>query len=448
MKQFPNVLVMGSPGGGKSVAAARDACQFPGGMFVYDPHKDSLARLILEHIEGNVLFDNFSSLKYTLGYELLKPAPGTREEQLARNPRRAQMFTDIMMRHRGGEIATMPLVQEWVTGLLTMYLFQSKRKPVWMLPYGFQPGTDEFRWLVDGCTIPELRRKFLQLVGLRPRTLRSEVGAPERLVNAVFKSQHFLARCEKGIDLGRFFQNKGRLIAEKGDEIDDEAATSLAGAINLFLIDHVKSRPKPDPPIRVYLDEATNAKTAGKNEEKAAGETRKYALSWYVMCQHPNFPGGTDGYFTNFTRKEMFRTADHDLAKKMAGIIASEHPSGNSRADRVASITTSIMTLKPGWRLVTGPGSTGQPEYVPMLENKWPDWPGLRDARFEEKLQCIYSRTEYQKTVEPPSESFLQTETPPSGRSPKSGSPAERLKRLGKKPTDGSAKNENESGSE
>jgi hypothetical protein len=119
MKQFPNVLVMGSPGGGKSVAAARDACQFPGGMFVYDPHKDSLARLILEHIEGNVLFDNFSSLKYTLGYELLKPAPGTREEQLARNPRRAQMFTDIMMRHRGGEIATMPLVQEWVTGLLT-----------------------------------------------------------------------------------------------------------------------------------------------------------------------------------------------------------------------------------------------------------------------------------------------------------------------------------------
>ena len=42
---IPNVLAIGEPGSGKSVAAARDAVEFPGSVVVLDPHRDSLARL-------------------------------------------------------------------------------------------------------------------------------------------------------------------------------------------------------------------------------------------------------------------------------------------------------------------------------------------------------------------------------------------------------------------
>ena len=43
-----------------------------------------------------------------------------------------------------------------------------------------------------------------------------------------------------------------------------------------------------------------------------------------------------------------------------------------------------IMNLAPGWRWVRD-ASGARKEYVPLLENPWPDWPGLRDAKLKEK---------------------------------------------------------------
>jgi hypothetical protein len=53
---IPNVLVIGEPGSGKSQGAARDAISFPGALVVLDPHKDSIAQLVLTHVTGEVLF--------------------------------------------------------------------------------------------------------------------------------------------------------------------------------------------------------------------------------------------------------------------------------------------------------------------------------------------------------------------------------------------------------
>ena len=212
----------------------------------------------------------------------------------------------------------------------------------------------------------------------------------------------------------------------------------------MAFIDYAQARSGAIPPIRIYLDEGTNAKTAGKIEEKAAGETRKNGLTWYVMCQWPNFPGGTDGYFQNFQRKEIYRTSDRDLARKMANIIASEHPSyETTRASQVDAITSEIMTLDTGWRFITGPGGSRSPQYVQPLKHEWPDWPGLREAKLQEKLACIYSRTEYQKREEPTSASSSQSETPRPARSPEDSSPANRWRRRESGPADSSPKNEN-----
>jgi hypothetical protein len=122
----PNVLVIGEPGSGKSVAAARDAIEFPGAAVILDPHKDSLASLVLAHATGNMLFDRIDDLDHALGYELLKPSrhadPLRRMQQ---NLRRAHVFVDLLMRRRGGELAAAPLTEEWIMALLLLFLNQA-----------------------------------------------------------------------------------------------------------------------------------------------------------------------------------------------------------------------------------------------------------------------------------------------------------------------------------
>src|SRR5205807_2395578 len=106
------------------------------------------------------------------------------------------------------------------------------------------------------CTLPDVRYKFQQLETLTPRALRAEVGSAARLINAVFRSLAFQARARGGFDLGGFLQNKGKLIVERGEEIGDDAMRVIMGAIVLLVIEHAKRRPRPYPPIHIYIDEA------------------------------------------------------------------------------------------------------------------------------------------------------------------------------------------------
>lgn len=183
-----------------------------------------------------------------------------------------------------------------------------------IVPYGFIPDTSQFRSLLRDCSRPEIRHKFEALEKLNPRALRAEIGSAARPINAVFQSPAFLKRCRLGFDLGRFLQNRGKLIVERGDENEDVNRT-IMGAISMLVTEHCESRAQPSPPVRIYLDECTNARTAGHFEERKAGETRKVGLSWYFMCQWPNFPNGPEGFYQNCNRKEIYRTGHYDLAQ-------------------------------------------------------------------------------------------------------------------------------------
>src|SRR5205085_11120422 len=110
-----------------------------------------------------------------------------------------------------------PLMEEYVMALLLGFLTQRRPKPLSIIPYGLRPDTDEFRAFVTDIGLPEVRAKLRQLDGLKPRSLRSEVGSASRLVDAVFRSPSFLARSERSFDLGRFLQDRGKLIVERFD---------------------------------------------------------------------------------------------------------------------------------------------------------------------------------------------------------------------------------------
>ncbi len=454
------VLVLGSPGSGKSVGSARDAVEYPGTVVILDPAKDSLARLVLMHDPSpNILFDSLSDLEHPLGYDLLKPSRHPNpERRRMQNQLRIQAMVEIMMRRGGGDLASTPLKEEWLTAALLCHIEQVRPKPLAMLPFLFMPGTAEFDAYVRDCSLPEIRFKFQQIAKLSLRGLRSEVGSAARLVSAVFRSPAFLARCNGGFDLGAFLQSpRARLIIERGDEIDEDATRTIIGGINVLVTEWCETRPKPYPPVKIKLDECTNAKTAGKFEEKKAGLTRKNGLTWEFLCQHPNFPGGPDGYYQNCAKKLVYQTSDYDLARKMATFAEPGFPpTDESRTERVAMLTAMMMNFRPGERLVIS-RSGSRIEKVPMLENPWPAWPGLREAKLMEKICRIYTRPEYRQTISgtppiggdatPPSSSSSDPAPSPPPTSPGS-SPAERFKRDGKKPPSGSADSGGEDGSE
>lgn len=430
-----NVLIVGSPGSGKTKAAERAILDAPDEAVVLcDPHTHSLADGVLRLVDRpHVLFDHLSDLRHPLGYDLLVPSDRPGDEGVRDNLAVAAGFTELLMRRRngpggGGPLTAAPLTEEWTTAAIDLFLAQRVRLPIALLPRAFEPTSDGFRTLLAGCTRPEVRDKFAALARLTPRALRAEVGAAARLLNALFRDPSLVLRAEGGFDLGGFLQRPGLLVIERGEEIDDDAARVLMGTVVRLVVRHARRRPKPYPRIRIYLDEATNAGLIGPAEVKFLAEMRKYGLFFTVIVQNLDFPCPPEHVQQLCTTREYFQCSTYELARRAAVDIVGGLPATEqSRAERIAEIAADVMSLAPGWRWVRDRwGSTR--EYLPLPENPWPDWPGLREAKFQEKLSWIRSRPEYRRAVEPPSSPSSSSSSPPPPNSSGS-SPAERFKR-------------------
>jgi hypothetical protein len=446
-----NRLRLGATRQGKTLSAARDVVEATGeAAVILDPHKQSFAQAVLAHADGNVLYDCLSDLAHPLSFDLLAPSshPDSGRRQME-NMRRAESFVSVLLRRRDSDsLAGTPLMEEWVMAAIMLFLLQKARKPLTVLPHAFLPGSDEFAALVKDCTLPEIRHKFRQLEKLTPRALRAEVGSATRLVSAVFHSPAFQARCGGGFDLGRFLQDGGVLVVERGEDVGDDAMRTIMGAVIHLTIEHAKRRPSPYPPIRIYIDEATNAGLVGRQELRGIAETNKNGLYWDFLVQNLNFPGGADEVLQNCPRHEWFGCPNYDLARKAAADYVAGLPwdDEESRTKLVAKFAAEIMQLPPGWRCVRDPGGSRK-EYVPLLKNPWPDWPGLREAKLEAKLRRIRARPEYGAPDTPTCTTSCADTPPPSSNSQDDSSPAERWRRKKGRPTDGSSNSDAGNGS-
>lgn len=449
-----NILIVGSPGGGKSCAAITRIAGSPDeAAVVLDPHSHSLADGVLRLVDRPyTLFDNLSDLRHPLGYGLLTPSDRPGDEGLVENLNQSAAFVDLLLKRRAGltlggaSLASAPLTEEWVLALTDLFLAQRVRKRVGVLPRAFEPQSAEFQALIRDCSRDDLRDKFAGLARLTPRGLRAEVGAAARLVNALFRNPAFVLRAEPSFDLGGFLQRPGLLIVERGEDLDDDAMRVLFGSVIQMVIRHVRRRLRPHPTVRVYIDEATNAGLIGGAELRAMAEMRKYGLFFTVIVQNLDFPCPPERVFQLCNRHEYFRCSNTELARKAAldliGGLPRVEQSGDerSRAERITDLADDIMGLPTGCRWVREERQSRQ-EFVTLPVNPWPDWPGLRDAKFQEKLTWIYSQPEYRRAEPPPSASS-SPDSPLPPPSSSGSSPAERFRRGSRRPTAGSAGSE------
>ena len=315
--------------------------------------------------------------------------------------------------------------------VIQLYLAHPQRLPLTILPFGFMPGSDGFELLLGSCTNSEVVWKFEQLRKLTPRGLRAEIGSASRLINGVCRSPAFAVRCRGGFRFEEFLDAGGILIVERGDGVSEDAMRTMMGAIVIKVIEHAKKRKRPNPPIRITIDEANNAGLVRSHESKALAETQKYGLSLDILVQTPDFPREIyDNVMQNCLRKEWFGCASVEVARTAAqDIVGASYSGDESHAGRMHSLTAEFMNMKPGWRWAHDPFGVRK-EYVPLLEDPWA-WPTLQHIKLQEKIARIYARPEYSMKKTDSSVSFSPTIQRRSSNSSAAfrDSPARRLKR-------------------
>src|SRR5207244_8739903 len=153
----------------------------------------------------------------------------------------------------------------------------------------------------------------------------------------------------------------GTIPSERGGDAGDKTWRRPRGGIVLLVSEYARRRPAPHPPIRIYIDEATNARLVGAPELRGLAETNKNGLYWEFLVQNLDFPGGADAVLQNCVRHEWFGCPFHELARKAAtDIVAGLAAADASRAERIAALTDEIMNLPAGWRWVRDPSGSAR----------------------------------------------------------------------------------------
>ena len=236
MTPMINTLTCGSTRSGKTWSELRKLVEAAEmgfiALVVLDPHRDSLATPLVEHLvargmQRRILFDRLVDVHRVLGWDFLPPSSASNSlDRLAENEAHIRAFTDVLCRRRQVEsLATTPLIEEWLLNVTWLYIEQDQRLPLTDMQFAFDPKHATFKRMLDHCMNPDVAAKFRAIA--RGTTRRSQFAAATRLIAAVCGSPAFAVRCTSRptFDLGRFLNNHaGILIVEGGGaNLSDDA---------------------------------------------------------------------------------------------------------------------------------------------------------------------------------------------------------------------------------
>jgi hypothetical protein len=344
-----------------------------------------LSHLISLGFIRRILFDRLSALDRVIGYDFLpKPVATGTFEVLLLIDELVRSFSDILCRRRALDLASTPLIEDWVIPALQLYIWQPDHPPLSILQFAFgPPDHPQFQRLLRRCRNADVVSKFREIENGTVR--RGSFAPAERLLRSVLSSPAFAARCGSTFSLPAFLDRGGILIVEGGGNISEDAQRTIMGALILQTIRYVRSRPRPYPEVILVLDEATNANLIGASgyEMRAAAETQKMGLALHVLVQSLNFPSTdiTEGMLNNCLRHEWFFAANEAVIRKAAADLGSK------------DFEPDLRNLQPGERFVKDRSRVFR-EYVPMLEDRW-GFPGLAKKKAERALEEIKRRPEY-----------------------------------------------------
>lgn len=403
-----NVLKCGSTRSGKSYSSISDVVNdVESGhcaIVVLDPHAESLARPVLGHLiarghRRRCRYDRYADYRNVLDMRFLeKSTAKTEAERFAENEDNIRLFTSVISRQQGsGSLSGSPQKEEWVMNAGRFYINQRRLPGEDKLLYVFEPQHPELAKLLKGCTSKRDAEPFHKIADgtVKP----SEYQSAKRIINGVCGSPAYKVRVggPGNFQLGRFLDNKGVLLIEgesKGN-VSPEAQRAMFGATLLNIIRYVRTRKSSYPRVRVYLDEANNARLITDAEKAALAECQKYGLDLIIMVQNLDFPSTeiTKGVLSNCLRHEWFYNGNVDVLKKIHEDVG---------GDREFDVMGQVRQFKVGERvtkLKTNDSERIWFDRAPLLEDPF-GLPGLTNKKIDAAIAAMHQTSDYRNLME------------------------------------------------
>jgi hypothetical protein len=392
---------------------------------ILDPQsgEQSLAKSILPVLIGlglweRVIYESLAATEFVLASQMLSPSdhpyPHQREKE---NEDRIHAFVSLLCRRKDvNGTHTLPLIEEWLTAALRMWLYQPSPLPLRWLPFCFLPASNEFLKMftehrTDSNQSYLNRLKWIEELVLyrrAPRNFHDHVAPAKRLIDAVF-SVAFLLRCDGTWNLERALE-EGKIIIIEGDPDNEDVTRTILGAVSLRTIQNAKDH--TSPPVQVFFEEANNFGGIFGNAESAALSTKRQC-NWraIVSVQHFNFPSEeiTASVMNNCAEQNYFCLGDPktaELAAMKIGVptldfnrvlhttdrrvrVGDEEAELDGRKilrgryetettehrmpshDQILERQSQLMQLDPGWRCQVKNGRVKGPYYEPMEGDRW-----------------------------------------------------------------------------
>lgn len=246
-----NLVAIGTTGCGKTFGEVSKVIEAadeypPIGIFVADPHEDSLARNCLAHLlagghKHRIIWDSLGEIKRTPKYKFL--VPSRERDPLLRakeHEQQAENFSEILMRRRDERsMAGSPQTEEWVMKATQLLLNQPICYPASDLRYCLRPGHPKFERLFQEVTDEDVKFEF---IGVAERAIKpGQFAAARRLIDGICGSPSFMVRCGTSFDLGSHLENGGIFLIEGGD-ISQPVLETILGSLLMQVINYVRTR--------------------------------------------------------------------------------------------------------------------------------------------------------------------------------------------------------------
>lgn len=272
------------------------------------------------------LYDDARSTRDTLGYPFFEPSThsdsGQRE---AENRERIAEAIAVLIRSRGLlQVEGNPIIREGLYDAFHLLIHQSEALPFSALRNCFASETDDHHYLIDHCTHPVYRMRFIHYGLLRGQQREYKCAPAERVLRAVCDSPQFRARCMPTFDLAGFLNGGGTLLvnAQSRGNLSRPDASLICGQIILTVI-RLARIGRFTRRVVLIADEGKTAGLVDQNLTRALAEAAKWNLEIQVIIQNPLFAdlSITEDLFGNCNTRFFFKHIDPKAARFVAEMI-------------------------------------------------------------------------------------------------------------------------------
>jgi len=254
------------------------------------PHVGDLGSKILHSLDGEkCVLVRVGDTERVPRLDLFRPSKKANEfERAQENDEKSRRFIDILLARRGQiGLHERPLIEDGLTAVTNLWMYQNPVKPLSWLPYGFDVMHPAFEAMIRDCTNQAAVWKCEQWRDM-PKSERFRTLLPaQRVLDGGFSSPTFQAMIDGKNSVEKWLDEGRRIIVETMPGVSENGARLLFLTFIQSVIWYKRSGGKRR--VILIIDEALNWSLVDGYLLRAMAELLKFGLEIWVSVQTLNF---------------------------------------------------------------------------------------------------------------------------------------------------------------